>query len=146
MNCNEVRNRLGALLDDELAPEARTALDRHLQGCAGCRAELDRLARLDAELDLVPRIEPNPFFLTRLRQRVADERAAPRRGRWPRAAVLSGVAAGLLLAALAGSRLGRLAYRAVAPASSETPFELAELPDGSLYETSLTVLAGGGND
>jgi len=146
MNCIEVRNRLGALLDDEFAPGVRISVDRHLEGCAACRAELDRLARLGAELDLVPGIEPDPFFLTRLRQRVADERTARRRGWWPRAAMLSGVAAGLLLAAFAGLRLGRLAYRAVAPATSGNYLELADLPDGSLYEVSVTVLAGGDNN
>jgi len=50
ITCLEVQDRLSAWLDDELAPEERTRLARHLESCAGCRRELARLEALDQVL------------------------------------------------------------------------------------------------
>ena len=40
------RGLLSAYLDDELAVEDRSGVDRHLATCEDCRAELEALARL----------------------------------------------------------------------------------------------------
>lgn len=49
-NCLEVRDQLSAWLDDELAPGVMTQVERHLEGCAGCRRELALLTALDQAL------------------------------------------------------------------------------------------------
>jgi hypothetical protein len=43
MTCPDARAALSALLDDELDPAARQAVEAHLGACPECRRELDRL-------------------------------------------------------------------------------------------------------
>lgn len=70
---------LTALLDGALAPDRRAEVERHLAGCAGCRAERDRLAAALGALSALPAPpEPSPWFLTRLEARLADEPPPPR--------------------------------------------------------------------
>lgn len=42
MRCREARRSFGARLDRRLGPAGQDALDLHLAGCGGCRAELAR--------------------------------------------------------------------------------------------------------
>jgi anti-sigma factor RsiW len=49
-NCLEVQDNLSAWLDGELAPEVMVQVERHLEGCAGCRRELALLTALDQAL------------------------------------------------------------------------------------------------
>jgi anti-sigma factor RsiW len=42
MNCRESRRLFNRRLDQRLSESEATALDSHLSGCAGCRAELAR--------------------------------------------------------------------------------------------------------
>ena len=49
-NCLEVQDNLSAWLDGELAPEVMIQVERHLEGCAGCRRELALLTTLDQAL------------------------------------------------------------------------------------------------
>ena len=49
-NCLEVQDNLSAWLDGELAPEVMIQVERHLEGCAGCRRELALLTALDQAL------------------------------------------------------------------------------------------------
>lgn len=66
---------LTALLDGALAPERAAAVRRHLEGCAGCRAERDRLAAAVAALRALPSApDPSPSFTARLEARLAAER------------------------------------------------------------------------
>jgi anti-sigma factor RsiW len=66
------REELVALLDGALAPEALAAARRHADGCAACRAELERLAEGIAALRAgSPAAEPSPFFAARLEARLA---------------------------------------------------------------------------
>lgn len=70
---------LTALLDGALLPARHAEVERHLAGCASCRAARDRLAGAVARLSaLPPPPEPSPWFLTRLEARLADEPAPPR--------------------------------------------------------------------
>ena len=66
------REELVALLDGALAPEALAAARRHADGCAACRAELDRLGEGIAALRAgSPAAEPSPRFAARLEARLA---------------------------------------------------------------------------
>jgi anti-sigma factor RsiW len=49
-HCLEVQDNLSAWLDGELAPEVMTQVERHLEGCAGCRRELAQLEALEQAL------------------------------------------------------------------------------------------------
>lgn len=73
MTC--VRDELTAFLDGALAGARREAVARHLEACAACRAERDRLASaLEALSRLPPPPEPSPWFEARLAARLEGER------------------------------------------------------------------------
>jgi len=88
MNCNDVNARLADLLlapDDlntQMTAEARARLDAHLGQCAVCKGQLTELQATMALLDAWQAPEPNPYFLTRLNVRLAEEREAAPAG-WP---------------------------------------------------------------
>jgi anti-sigma factor RsiW len=70
---------LTALLDGALAPDRAAEVARHLEACAACRAEKERLASAIAAFRLLPPApEPSPLFATRLAARLARE-GRPRR-------------------------------------------------------------------
>jgi Putative zinc-finger len=55
MTCEEARESLSAHLDEALAPDERSLVDAHLEGCAECRREL---AALRGTVALLQRVEP----------------------------------------------------------------------------------------
>jgi anti-sigma factor RsiW len=104
--CRSFAEDLGAYHDGELAVAARQALERHLDGCGACSAQLAELRALDGAIQGLPRIAPSADFQARLQARLARAgslAAAPgraplrrRRGRGLRA---GGLAGGLAAAA-----------------------------------------------
>lgn len=50
MNCQEARELLFPFQEGALAPPERTAIQAHLAGCDGCRAELDSVASLQGRV------------------------------------------------------------------------------------------------
>ncbi len=69
---------LTALLDGALPESRRAEVEAHLDACAGCRGERDRLARMLSALRGLPAApEPRPGFEQRFYARLARE--APRR-------------------------------------------------------------------
>jgi Putative zinc-finger len=52
--CAEIRPALGVYILGAISPADRSAVDRHLAGCADCRAELTGLAALPGRLGSVP--------------------------------------------------------------------------------------------
>jgi hypothetical protein len=106
MTCRRARRslyelRYGAVADAE-------GLDEHLAGCAGCRAERDRLVRLDAVLAATPCGEPEGTDLERVTAAaladIARTPVAAPRALWPRVA---GVAAAACLVFACGLMAGR---------------------------------------
>jgi len=101
------REELTALLDGALPPARRDELERHLAGCAACRAERDGLRAGIAALAAVPPPPgPSPSFGARLEARLA--RAAPpgllgrlSAWRWRLAAPAIGLAASAAIAVVA---------------------------------------------
>ena len=71
MNCHDVRENLIELLTDGPADPQVTA---HLSQCGDCTAELNSLRKTAALLDEWEAPEPSPYFLTRLRAHVKEER------------------------------------------------------------------------
>lgn len=109
-NCIDVQNALHLYVGDDLEPEVRDAVSRHLDGCAGCRTIGDdaRAAR-DAFRTLGERTPPAPPVWVAVRAELVREglvAGAPpaRRTSWwivPAAAAAS-VAAVLVTLALRG--------------------------------------------
>jgi anti-sigma factor RsiW len=107
-DCRPFAGDLGAFHDGELDGAPRLALERHLTGCAACRAQLAELKMLDRAIRALPRIAPAADFESRLQERLAFESqpaslarrapARPRRSRWLHAGgLISGLAAAVAL-------------------------------------------------
>ena len=77
MNCEDVRENLIELLA-EGSPSSGHGADpevaAHVRQCTACAGELDSLRRTMALLDEWEAPEPSPYFLTRLRAHVKEER------------------------------------------------------------------------
>ena len=85
-----------------VAPAALAEARRHVEGCAACRSELDRLdAAVTALRAGSPAPEPSPFFSTRLAARIASLPPPRRAGGLLRAVPWRLLAAGGLASALA---------------------------------------------
>ncbi|SRR5258708_11471228 len=85
MNCNDTRENLIELLAQESAPEGRAdpSLTAHVSQCATCTQELESLRKTMALMDEWEAPEPSPYFLTRLRAHVKEEREkAPAKASW----------------------------------------------------------------
>ena len=106
-NCLEVQDNLSAWLDDELAPEVMTQVERHLEGCAGCRRELALFTALDQVLGGLT--APVPAGLA---EKVRVRLARPSIGWWQHLAL----AASLVLGIYLGGTLARDFY-----SPSQTP-------------------------
>jgi anti-sigma factor RsiW len=66
MNCKRVRLRLSAYQDGELSVLQSRELERHLESCAACQAELGALNELVGNLCRLTHLEPAPDFSSRI--------------------------------------------------------------------------------
>ena len=66
----EYTSRLGSYYDGELSGESAAEMERHLQDCRVCAAELDRLRGLSHLLASAARPQPSPELMVRLHRRV----------------------------------------------------------------------------
>jgi anti-sigma factor RsiW len=130
MRCREARRSFGARLDRRLALAGRDALEAHLAGCAGCRAELARWeAAAGALRALGPAAVPAGLAERAFRAAVGAARPAEAPFAWfvpiaERTAVVGALAAAAVwIAVLATGPTPRPAGRAAAP----DPFEVAVL-------------------
>jgi hypothetical protein len=62
------------LLDAEIAP---VEVKAHVQGCEGCRRELEELRATMSAMDAWEAPEPNPYFMTRFEARLREEKRRP---------------------------------------------------------------------
>ena len=113
MNCNDVRENLIELLTDGPADPQVTA---HVRECSACTEELGSMRKTMALLDEWEAPEPSPYFLTRLRAHVKEERqkAPATMFGWLRRPILAASLAAILAA-------GGVVYRLTvgAPPSQE---------------------------
>jgi len=85
MNCNDVRENLIELLAQgpSLEGQADPSLTAHVSQCRVCTEELESLRKTMAQMDEWEVPEPSPYFLTRLRAHVKEEREkAPAKASW----------------------------------------------------------------
>lgn len=96
-------SRVSAYHDGELSPAVRGELERHLQGCSACAAELGRLRRLSGLAGSMAPIPMPPAAMERLHRRVDG---LPSRPILRLAEAVSGVAAAILIACVIGLAAG----------------------------------------
>jgi hypothetical protein len=129
MNCNDVRENLIELLSEGSAASGHAAdpeVASHVRRCTACAGELDSLRKTMALLDEWEAPEPSPYFLTRLRAHVKEEREkAPARSSiftWFRRPAMA-VSLGTLLVA------GGLIYRfgIIEPPQAQEPSAVADV-------------------
>jgi anti-sigma factor RsiW len=120
MNCNDVRENLIELLTDGPADPQVTA---HVSQCSACTEELGSMRKTMALLDEWEAPEPSPYFLTRLRAHVKEEREKAPAANWV-AWLRRPVLAVSLATALAG---GGLLYRLTLGAPPPDPGAVADI-------------------
>jgi anti-sigma factor RsiW len=90
-----VPEQVTALVDGELAEEARAALESHVAGCQACRAQAEDERALRERLRTLPPVEARPRLERAVRWQIARARSRRRR-----VASWIGLAASLVLALL----------------------------------------------
>lgn len=65
--------RLSAYLDDEMVADERRGLERHLDECASCRSDVERLARVKDWAATYTGVQPSPTVWKAVRERVRRE-------------------------------------------------------------------------
>jgi hypothetical protein len=170
MNCQEVRERLPALIDGELLPDERFGVEQHLADCEECRAEKHRQEQFTTRVKTsLQDLKPSELFVKGVLERLEDpakrrraEQSASRRAKLSLAAAgavillaVAGVLASPLLrrgappaATVLGYDRAFLVARAEGGAESDRPLPL-HLPAGCTVRTDpggkvLMRLAGGG--
>ena len=108
MNCNEVRENLIVLLAEGRTDPAVTA---HVRQCCTCTEEMESFRKTMALLDEWEAPEPSPYFLTRFRAHLKEEKEkAPARSSifaWMRRPVM---AMSMVVVLAAGALIYRVAY------------------------------------
>lgn len=72
MRCEEIQGHLSAYLEDEVEPTERRAMEDHLQGCVGCRHELNLLRQTVFALRSLEEIEVPPRLTAAIEAGVSD--------------------------------------------------------------------------
>jgi anti-sigma factor RsiW len=109
MNCNDYRDAIAEFVDGALDAAGQRELERHVAGCADCRALVADLKSIQATAFTLERHQPPARAWTAIRERIAAEPLPDTRGRvlaWPRTRTAWGVwmaaAAALLIVTTAG--------------------------------------------
>lgn len=85
ISCEKVRTQLALLLYGELSFDEEEIVDAHLEGCAECRAALDRQHQLHTAFDQVEAEPPSSVLWEARRdiqERIAAEHPSARRSWW----------------------------------------------------------------
>ncbi len=113
MDCKEVQRKLPPYLDNQMAGQARDAVERHLGACPACRRELEQL---QSDMSLLARTsvpEPSPYLTTRVMAEIRSRQAVRARVRtglrhvFGSAVAVLVVSACVSIGAFLGSGLGR---------------------------------------
>ena len=103
MSCADYNEAIADFVDGSLDPARQRALERHVEGCAACRALVADLKSIQAAAFTLDRVELPGQLWTAVQMRVAED-ARAQRGRllaWPRTRAAMGAwaaAAALVLA------------------------------------------------
>jgi len=119
--CEKVREQLPEFADGTLVGAARLAIERHLETCARCAAELADLRVVISAAHAVPQEEPPEHLAERVADAVRGRAPAAPQQFWLRLAVPAAVLTGVLAVtfALRGPYQPKLARRQMVPAVSQ---------------------------
>ena len=106
-----IHNDLIFYLDNELSVEKRTAVEKHLEGCADCQSFLTFLQEGMQIIEKEKNPEVSPFFYTRLSARLDEKTEHQAQSQWVRLAqpaffslvLIAGIYGGLKLGSNASS-------------------------------------------
>jgi anti-sigma factor RsiW len=159
MKCSQIKKKLSAYLDGEISDNEKRMITEHLKACAICQEELVILSRIKESLNVVDGMKVPSYFMTRLRQRIKDEKLEtvdqiPFLERIRRLAAPAATAAGVVVSLFVGSHMGRTLYQEIADGSQQSGTETTDVlglgsfeafPEGSLSEIYDELVTGGNN-
>lgn len=70
MKCAEIKSLLSPYLEGDLDEKNKKLLDEHLAICSGCAKELEGLKAMITGLKKIPEVEPPPYFLEGVHERL----------------------------------------------------------------------------
>ena len=73
MNCLQAEEHFSAHFEDTLDYETLQGFEEHLVACEACQQEYARFQESVKVVQQLPQIEPSPYFMPTLLQRIADE-------------------------------------------------------------------------
>lgn len=73
MVCDVTDGELAVLSAGDIEPDRARDMEQHVAQCRGCRRRLEALARADAALGLLPRLEPPARAILDVRRALAQE-------------------------------------------------------------------------
>ncbi|WP_156272406.1 zf-HC2 domain-containing protein [Neomoorella glycerini] len=82
MRCRQAKKLLSPYIDDELRDEVRSSLEKHLESCEACRAELEALKKISRGLkELYRQVKAPPGFVDSVMKCIEEleEGKSPRR-------------------------------------------------------------------
>ncbi len=77
MNCLQAEEHFSAHLEDTLDYQALQGFEEHLAACEACQHEYTRFQESVKAVQQLPQIEPSPYFMSTLQQRLATEQREP---------------------------------------------------------------------
>jgi len=156
MKCAKIRKRLSAFMDGEVSEEEKRQISIHLEFCDRCQQELVELTQVADTLSLIEKAQVSPYFMARLKQRIAEEK--PRRhvywslGEIIKPAVIPVTATVLVIFSFVlGHSLGKAICQTKITNASKAQAELTNLmgissfdrlTEGSLTRTYLDLVSG----
>lgn len=73
MNCLQAEESFSAHFEDTLDYQTLQGFEEHLTACAACQQEYARFQESVKAVQQLPQIEPSPYFMPALLQRIAEE-------------------------------------------------------------------------
>ena len=73
MNCRQAEEQFSAHFEDTLDYETLQRLEEHLAACEACQQEYARFQESVKVVQQLPQIEPSPYFMPTLLQRITEE-------------------------------------------------------------------------
>jgi len=157
MKCSRIKRKLSAFLDGETSEAENRFIAEHLKSCERCHKELEELSQVSGVLNVMDEVRVSPFFITRLKQRIADQKSKnvvriPLMEWIKRAALPAFATALVFLSFLGGSNLGKAIYQEQTESIMTSDTEIVEVldfatldefPEGSLGWAYNNLLVGG---
>ena len=77
MNCLQAEEHFSAHFEDTLDYQTLHGFEEHLAVCEACQHEYTRFQASVKAVQQLPQIEPSPYFMSTLQQRLATEQSEP---------------------------------------------------------------------